>query len=80
MIVLRWRCCPASGAEIVTVLQNVLQWFDAVGYALRALALRAASATVLWISALAKPAKWGLSRSPEALGQPWTRNDFFIAA
>lgn len=46
------------GGEIMTALQKLLQWLDAVPYALLALPLRVAVATVYWNSAMAKLANW----------------------
>jgi putative oxidoreductase len=45
-------------AEIMTAIQNVLRGLDAVPYALLALPLRVAVATVYWNSAMAKLANW----------------------
>lgn len=47
-----------QGGQVMTALQKLLQWLDAVPYALLALPLRVAVATVFWNSAMAKLANW----------------------
>lgn len=46
------------GGQIMTALQKLLQWLDAVPYTLLALPLRVAVAAVFWNSAMAKLANW----------------------
>ena len=49
---------PAAGHGYPRLLQRALQWLDAVPYALLALPLRLAVATVFWNSAMTKLANW----------------------
>ena len=45
-------------AQITSLLEKILRRLDSVPYALLALPLRAAAATVFWRSAMAKLASW----------------------
>jgi putative oxidoreductase len=46
------------GVRATSLIQRVVSWLDAVPYALLALPLRVAVATVFWNSAMAKLANW----------------------
>ena len=49
---------PAGQRASANILLRVLRWLDAVPYALLAIPLRLAVATVFWNSAMAKLANW----------------------
>ena len=52
------RIATSCRPEAAALIRNVLKWLEAVPYALLALPLRLAVATVFWNSAMAKLANW----------------------
>lgn len=52
------RLDAQRGPELATPVRNILKWLDSVPYALLALPLRLAVATVFWNSGMAKLANW----------------------
>ncbi|MBK8174758.1 MAG: DoxX family protein [Rhodospirillales bacterium] len=52
------RIATSRRPEAAALIRNVLQWLEAVPYALLALPLRLGVATVFWNSAMAKLANW----------------------